>query len=229
MTDDGRHGKYITTILNTRLYLTDMRPQDLDPRFIACGLARECRWSCQLFEFYPVAQHCWLVNQLVDRWYEAKTDAEIEHKRIMRAYAHTHDVTEALGLRDVAAGFKESDELAGYRACEERASDVVTTWLDLPRKMPLIVHRADMVVRAAEARDLRKGLGYSGSLHSADDVPTIVPWPTHYAEARWLLEFNALFWTNHRPGSPKAQVYFDRLVNGIDDMADGSVSDCLGW
>ncbi len=219
MTDDQRHGKYITTILNTRLYLSDMRPQDLDPRFIACGLARECRWSCQLTEFYPVAQHCSLVRQLVERWCDASADIDAEHKRILCAYAHTHDVTEALGLRDIAAGFKESDEFAGYRVCEARASGVVTTWLDLPTAMPNIVHRADLVVRAAEARDLRKGLGYDGPHLDPSEIPTIEPWSTHYAEARWLREFNVLFGTSHRPASPHAEVYYARLENGADDYA----------
>lgn len=184
MAGDERHGRYITTVLNTRLYLADMRPQDLDPRFIACGLARECRWSGQLFEFYSVAQHCTLVSELVDRWYVATTDTEREHKRILRACAHTH------------------------------------AWLELPREMPHVVHRADMVVRAAEARDLRSGLGYSGSDVDTRDVPTIVPWNTHYAEARWLRDFNTLFGTSFRPASPKATVYYDRLESGVDDSLD---------
>lgn len=119
-------------------------PDDILIGDIACGLSRICRYYGQLRQFYSVAQHSLIVASLVEPQY--------------RLAALLHDASEAY-LGDISRNLKHSPVMVGYRALEERWTDVIEAKFALALTPEARDHikAADDLVAVMERTLLRKG------------------------------------------------------------------------
>lgn len=119
----------------------------VDPTDIAHSLSMQCRFNGHTSSFYSVAQHCYLVADLVPA----------EHQLA----ALLHDATEAYvgdlvrplkeGMRDFANS--HGDECL-YDLTERRVWIAICQRFDLDPILPDSVKHADLVALATEKRDL---------------------------------------------------------------------------
>jgi 5'-nucleotidase len=94
---------------------------------IANGLAKECRFACQVNSFYSVAQHSVFVSHLLPKH--------------LALTGLLHDATEGLGMRDLPTPLKKLPGFEAYRrmeACLEAA--IASKWkLDWPWSLEVIL------------------------------------------------------------------------------------------
>lgn len=119
----------------------------VDPTDIAHSLSMQCRFNGHTSSFYSVAQHCYLVADLVPA----------EHQLA----ALLHDATEAYvgdlvrplkeGMRNFAQGL---GALCLYESTEERVWQAICQRFNLDPILPDCVKHADLVALATEKRDL---------------------------------------------------------------------------
>jgi uncharacterized protein len=119
----------------------------VEPSDIAHSLSMQCRFNGHTSSFYSVAQHCYLVADLVPA----------EHQ----LHALLHDATEAY-VGDLVRPLKEGMYLyygsigaaCVYAATEERVWQAICQRFDLDPILPASVKHADLVALATEKRDL---------------------------------------------------------------------------
>lgn len=162
----------------------DLQPEDIDIEDIAHGLSRQARFSGHTKgEYaYSVAQHCALCLDL-----NAGLDV------VTRMTTLLHDSSEAY-LQDVARPLKEDPYFGkAYRGAERRAEKVIADVFDIPFPYPPEVKRADLLMLAAERRDLMPPNGRWEILKGvkAPDM-LIVPWHPEAARRHFLKQFYAL-------------------------------------
>lgn len=104
---------------------------------IAQALSHECRFAGHLPNFYSVAQHCWLISQIVPEEFALE--------------ALLHDATEAY-CKDIPSPLKRL--LPDYQAIELRVDSVVRETFGLPAEMSEVVHYCDLVMLATERQEL---------------------------------------------------------------------------
>jgi hypothetical protein len=174
------------------------RPLDPDPDLIfindiAHALANKCRFNGHSDEFYSIAQHCWVVYQIVVLW-----GGTLDEQR----WALLHDAAEAY-LPDVATTIKPF--LPDLVKAEWELLDAVSVRFGISPPMrecgldislPSIIRKAD-----AEALDGEARLFMTRSKawwHHAENnvVPTIITkaWSPDMAEHRYLSTYAKLFW-----------------------------------
>ncbi len=152
-----------------------MHREPLDIEDIAHALSQVCRFGGHCREFYSVAQHSVYVSQLVNP----------EH----RLTALLHDATEAY-MGDMVSPLKR--RITEYQQHEQWLWMVISRQFGLPMGQPDEVRRADLVMLAAEARDLCNADVSTWGLAAAPESIRIHPWPPKVAERHFLDSFAAL-------------------------------------
>lgn len=110
---------------------------------IAHSLSMQCRFSGHVKKFYSVAQHCVLVSYLCN----------MEDS----LWGLLHDATEAY-LVDIPRPLKRSGKFDAYLDFEKRMQTAICARFGLEDKEPPSVKKADMLMLATEARDLKSPL-----------------------------------------------------------------------
>ena len=138
---------WIITRSGLKFDLTNPTAAMVDPTDIAHSLSMQCRFNGHTSSFYSVAQHCYLVADLVPA----------EHQLA----ALLHDATEAyVGdlVRPLKEGMRDYAHNIGvacvYDATEERVWHAICQRFDLDPILPDCVKHADLVALATEKRDL---------------------------------------------------------------------------
>lgn len=129
-----------------RLYILDPQPEQVTIEEIAQGLAACPRWAGQVIMDPPftVAEHSVLVDDIV---------ADLGGDLNARRWALLHDASEAY-LGDLAHPVKLL--CPEYKAIETRLEVAIAKKFGLKFPRPPIVKKADNIVVATEARDLKR-------------------------------------------------------------------------
>lgn len=153
----------------------------LDPRDIAHGLSRICRYTGHVRALhYSVAQHTVIASRNCDKAYAFEV--------LM------HDAAESV-IGDIASPLKQL--LPDYKVIEARVERSILTPYGLPVPMSDECKRIDLVMLATEKRDLMANdEGATGTwevLRHYQPLPErIFPWDAEYARMSWLRRFNEL-------------------------------------
>lgn len=150
----------------------DLADRDIHIVDIAHALSMQCRFAGHVREFYSVAQHSLIVEQLLP--------TEITEPRL-RLQALLHDAPEAY-LSDIVAPVKH--RLPEYEALEGKVWEVVARRFDVPARMAGMVKEADLLALAWERRDLVNHGGQSWALPSRLTPPEAILRPLGPGEAR---------------------------------------------
>ena len=139
---------------------------------IAHALSMQCRFAGHVREFYSVAQHSLIVEQLLP--------AEIVDPRV-RLQALLHDAPEAY-LSDIVAPVKH--RLPEYQSLEGSVWGVIAAGFDLSSVMHRAVKEADLLALAWERRDLVNHRGVAWALPERLVPPDVILRPQGPGEAR---------------------------------------------
>lgn len=183
-------GQKVTTVRDPRtgiqtytgkcFYPLDPRPEEIDILDIAHALSLQCRFGGHCKTHYSIAQHSTLVS-----FYSGKH----------ALWGLLHDASEAF-IADLCKPVKIQLEMESYRRAEKRLMKAVCDKFNLPYQQPEDVTKADVLLLAAEARDLMSPLvpGYWRiDLDSANKmVGTIQPLSPEAAEKQFLDRFYEL-------------------------------------
>ena len=128
---------WILTRGGRRIDLLEPSAAMVSPEDIAWALSMQCRFNGHTRAFYSVAQHCYLVADLVPAQYQLQ--------------ALLHDATEAY-VGDLVSPLKAV--LPEYRQIELRVWHAICARFDIEPVLPPCIHDADLVALATERRDL---------------------------------------------------------------------------
>lgn len=129
---------WILTYTGKKVNPLDLQLEDIDIHDIAHHLATINRWCGALRAPISVAQHSVHVSHLCDG-----TGYELD--------GLLHDASEAF-LGEVTKWLKGSEAMAGYRAAESRATEVISKKFHLTTPLPAVVEKADRTMVSIEAR-----------------------------------------------------------------------------
>lgn len=170
-------GPWMQTWLGGRFYPLDPRPEDIDPRDIARGLAFQNRYHGQTSYPLTIAQHsCVAADHAEDKL------EDVELARVMLL----HDATEAY-LGDMNRPLKSI--MPQYRELEANLWRAIAARFSLPREMPEAVKRIDDEMLAIEKANLAPNAEPWPGIEQVAARHTFVVWPPQHA----LMEFNARF------------------------------------
>lgn len=160
----------------------DLQPEQINIESIAHALSNQCRYSGHTREFYSVAEHCVHCVRVLK-------DESVE----VRYAALLHDAAEAY-LQDVARPLKEDPYFGkAYRGAEQRAEKVLSEVLGFIYPFPDAVKRADVMMLAAERRDLMHPNGKWAILEGVEVPEFSIPaWSPRKARDRFLGTFVGL-------------------------------------
>lgn len=165
---------WIQTYSGMRINPTKPNEASINLQDIAHALARQCRFSGHVKDYYSVAQHSVLVSHLCD-----SKDA---------LAGLLHDASEAY-LVDIPAPLKRSGKFDAYLEFEKAMQDVICKKFSLLEAEPESVKKADKLILATEARDmlLKKR---SDWIYPFEPLPfTILPMMPKEAEACFIARF----------------------------------------
>lgn len=128
---------WILTCSGKRVDLLAPTAAMIDPLDIAHSLARQCRFNGHTREHYSVAQHCYLVSEMVP-----EDDA---------LAALLHDATEAY-VGDLVRPLKQL--LPDFAEIEHKIWLAICERFNLEEELPQAVHDMDNYMLAVERRDL---------------------------------------------------------------------------
>lgn len=128
---------WILTNSGQRFDLLEPRAAMVHPQDIAHSLSMQCRFNGHCGTFYSVAQHSYLVADLVP----------VEHQLV----ALLHDAAEAY-IGDIVSPLKQA--FPELRQAEHHIWHAICARFDIDPVLPPCVHDADMVALATERRDL---------------------------------------------------------------------------
>ncbi|HDL7775306.1 TPA: HD family hydrolase [Yersinia enterocolitica] len=128
---------YITTYLGLDFDYLKPLASSICIEDIAQALSHECRFAGHLPNFYSVAQHCWLMSQIVPEEFALE--------------ALLHDATEAY-CRDIPSPLKRL--LPDYKVIEHRIDMAIREKFGLPAEMSSVVHYCDLIMLATERQEL---------------------------------------------------------------------------
>lgn len=186
MTTDTRIGNWLGLDgTGRRFYPLDPRPKDVTIDDIAHALSNVCRWGGRVREFLSVAQHSVHVAQIVER---------TRPQHALRALLH--DAAEAY-LGDIATPIKRHLDVHRHGSHEPffdtewRVLDAIGEAFGLGRFVEMkVIHDADALALATEARDLMGGLTWPGMVETNE--PVIEPLSPRAARAQFLSMFRRL-------------------------------------
>jgi hypothetical protein len=168
-----------------RFYPLDPRPEEVTIEDIAHALSNVCRWGGRVRELYSVAQHSVHVAQIVER-----THPELALNALL------HDAAEAY-LGDIPTPIKRHLDVHRHGSHESffdtewRVLDAIGEAFGIGRFVEMkVIHDADAIALATEARDLMGGLTWSGMV--ATNEPVIDPLSPRAARAQFLAMFRRL-------------------------------------
>jgi hypothetical protein len=165
----------------------------VDPADIAHSLSMQCRFNGHTNRYYSVAQHCYLVADMVPA----------EHQLA----ALLHDATEAyVGdmVRPLKEGMRDWAHCHGlacpYEVTEQRVWEAICERFDLDPALPTSVKHADLVALATEKRDL---MPYHPEpwpclTGIAPHPAYIAPWQPSYAAIHYHSRLLQLMSNTHR-------------------------------
>jgi hypothetical protein len=188
----------------TRPVVDDLHIED-----IAHALALECRFGGHVREHYSVAQHCVLVSWHVPRH--------------LRLEALLHDAAEAY-LKDIPRPFKKAPQMLGYRAVEQVFESAIALRFGLTAWGSPAVHEADMVVCAAEQRDLTRQPEALRNPQAYQFRGSVVPWGADNARATFLRRYADLYLDDPRNGAGACRTCGGVLVvhtDGVEPLVGG--------
>ncbi|MFA3778625.1 HD family hydrolase [Yersinia sp. 1652 StPb PI] len=144
---------------------------------IAQALSNECRFAGHLPNFYSVAEHSWLVSQLVSPEFALE--------------ALLHDASEAY-CKDIPSPLKRL--LPDYKGIERGIDLVIRSKFGLPADMSPEVHHFDLVMLATERQELEIDDGEVWPMLEGIQPANIAICPMSPGHARvvFLARFNEL-------------------------------------
>lgn len=184
---------WILTRSGRKFDLANPNADMVDPTDIAHSLSMQCRFNGHTSSFYSVAQHCYLVADLVPA----------EHQLA----ALLHDATEAYvgdlvrplkqGMSDFA---ERSSVLDLYAYTEHRVWIAICQRFDLEPTLPDCVKHADLVALTTEKRDLMPS--HAEPWPCLEGIQPhagyIDPWQPSYAAIHYHARLLQLLSTTHR-------------------------------
>lgn len=174
---------WILTRTGLRFDLIEPSAHTIHPADIAHSLARQCRFNGHTLPHYSVAQHCYIVADLVP----------VEHQLA----ALLHDATKAYvgGLPD-----EIRDLLPEFRQIELRTWHAICARFDIDPELPACVHDADLIARATERRDLMPPHRdqWTGLAGTQPMQARIRPWSAEEAAQHYFDRLQDLLATTHR-------------------------------
>ncbi len=175
---------FIETYSGTRFLPLTPNPDDICIQDIAHALSQQCRFSGHTRVHYSVAEHSVRVSQLLELWGESPP---------VILWGLLHDASE-YALVDIPSPLKRERAFDAYRIAEDRMMMAVCDRFKMSRKQPKIVHKADAVLLATEARDLMPFKSeHWGALTEAPLEKRIVPWPSAEAKRCFLVRFASYY------------------------------------
>jgi hypothetical protein len=164
----------------------------LDPRAtevhiddIAHALSNTCRWGGRVSDWYSVAQHSVHVAQIVER-----TNPQLA------LHALLHDAAEAY-LGDIPTPIKRHLDVHRHGSHEPffdtewRVLDAIGEAFGLGRFVEMkVIHDADAIALATEARDLMGGLTWDGMVPTNE--PVLEPLSPRAARTQFMAMFRRL-------------------------------------
>lgn len=167
-----RNGGWFLTYSGRKFYPVDPRPEEICIEDIAHHLSLVCRFGGAVVEFYSVAQHSLIVEEI---------------KPGLQSLLH--DATEAY-MGDMVRPLKLS--MPEYRAAEQNLWRVVCEKFALNPEMDCELKRADNVALVTEMRDLLQKSDYPWSIREQPLERKITPMPPKAAELAFLNRFEQL-------------------------------------
>jgi uncharacterized protein len=208
--DRVRIGDYLEVFSGGRFYPLDPREDEIHIEDIAHALALTCRFSGHTRTFYSVAEHSVRVSHAVE--IHAQREG-CENDREIALWGLLHDASEAY-LNDIPRPLKRAPIFWIYRVVEANLTGCIlkkfgipyqSDWDDAPLTrdnpepfrvpiVPQLVHDADEILLATEARDLMTpgALDRWTPFRFQSQPNPIVPWSWDYAEEQFLLRFEEL-------------------------------------
>lgn len=176
---------WLDTASGRRVNLARPKPSDICAEDIAAALAQICRFGGHSREYFSVAQHSLLVEELVTSWGRGDLALEALHHDSHEAF--TCDLPSPL-KRLLAAG----GDFAAYEALSRNFDNAIRQALGLRRRLSAadrhLVKRADSVAFALEATRLLASGGDQAIADRDDYVAELMlrdcPEPMAPAEAR---------------------------------------------
>jgi hypothetical protein len=184
---------WILTRSGRKFDLANPAADMVDPTDIAHSLSMQCRFNGHTRHYYSVAQHCYLVSDLVPAEY--------------RLEALLHDATEAyVGdlVRPLKEGMREFYECQNleslYDQVERRVWIAICQRFDLDPILPDCVKHADLVALATEKRDLMPEHPEPWPcLSGIEPIPQFIdPWQPSQAAIHYHGRLLELLATTHR-------------------------------
>jgi len=157
--------------------ITKPRVEDVDIEFIVHALSNLCRFTGHCNQFYSVAQHSYLVAEIVPPKFAL--------------YGLLHDAAEAV-MGDVSSPLKSV--LPACKSLEYRVHATMMDAFGLPWPIPDEVKHADLVALATEKRDLMSPSDIEWDiLKGIEPRPhKIRPWTPAEAKTRFRWKWNQL-------------------------------------
>jgi 5'-deoxynucleotidase YfbR-like HD superfamily hydrolase len=149
LTNEDPKAAWVETFTGRHVFPLNPRKEDIALMDIAHGLSHICRFTGQTSEFWSVAQHSLLVDELISEDY-GESNIEI------RLAALLHDATEAY-LSDIARPLKLC--MPQYKEDEARLEAVIADRFNMAYPWPKAIKKADTVALTIEAHDLMPSKG----------------------------------------------------------------------
>jgi hypothetical protein len=160
-------------------FVSPLDPWRFTPKIadIAHALSNLCRFTGHVSSFYSVAQHSWIVSEIVPADYKLA--------------GLLHDASEAY-LCDLSRPIKHHPDMSAYRDAERELQERIYSHFGIPGE-PRAVKDADLVALATEKRDLMPDGPEWLLLAGVDPLPErIEPWSPQMSELMFVARFNTL-------------------------------------
>ena len=172
-----RKGDWAQTYMGKQFWPLDPRPEEVDIRDIAHSLANTCRFNGHCNEFYSVAQHSYLVSNIVN---PQNALAALLHDA---SEAYTGDL-----IQPIKKNLREFSEI------EEKVQEAVFEHFNIKKWDHDQIVKADMILLFTEMRDLMKKppkkWDHSDKYKPLDEK--IIPLTPRKAETLFLGRYNEL-------------------------------------
>ena len=172
---NGFGGHFITTYSGKKFHYLDPQPDEIDIIDIAHQLSLTCRFAGACREFYSVAQHSYLMTNLVPDEY--------------KLHALLHDASEAY-MPDLPRPMKA--DLPKFKEMEATILWAIWDKYELLGFSPKgVIKEADNIMLATEAKELMANTDGWAPLPEPSGIP-IIPTSSRLAENLFLYHFNKL-------------------------------------